>query len=188
MQKGKGLILLSAHTGCWQMAPFTLAQHAPVPVTVLAHRERDDVDRQAHEHAGREPPYAIIAAGSGPAATVSLAAALQRGEFVCMMGDRIFDPGEMGVLVAFLGGIVRLPVAAYRLASVCGVPLAVVFSLRTGPRRGELVIADIMHVPGSLGKKGENYFPYAQRFADVLETFVRGHPYQFFNFYNLWEP
>jgi predicted LPLAT superfamily acyltransferase len=38
-----------------------------------------------------------------------------------------------------------------------------------------------------LGKSPENCAPYAQIFAAALERFCRENPYQFFNFYDVWE-
>lgn len=185
--EAKGIILLAAHTGCWQMSPYALAEHARLPVAVLAHKEHGDVDRQAHEHAGTAPPFQVVHAGTGVAASVELVKRLRQGELVCMMGDRMESPTEPSAPVMFLGGTVPAPIAAYRLASATGAPVACAFALRTGPRRGKLCIAHIMRVPEGLGANARAYIPYAQRFASALECFVRDHPYQFFNFYDFWE-
>jgi predicted LPLAT superfamily acyltransferase len=186
-REGRGVILLAAHTGCWQMAPYALAEHAGMPVTVLTRKEHGDIDRQAHEHAGTAPPFRTVNAGGGPEASIALAGLLRHGELLCMMGDRIVDDAEPAVRVSFFGAFMMLPSAAYRLASASGAPVVCAFPLRTGPRKGALRIADIIRIPERLGKNPESCAPYAQIFAVALERFCRENPYQFFNFYDLWE-
>ena len=46
--------------------------------------------------------------------------------------------------------------------------------------------ARVIRVP-DLGPQKEKYIPYAQQFVDELERFCIQYPYQFFNYYNLWE-
>jgi predicted LPLAT superfamily acyltransferase len=185
--EGRGAVLLAAHTGCWQMSPYALAEYAGIPVTVLAHREHGDIDRQAHEHAGVAPPFRIIEAGADIGVPIALLKILRQGEFLCMMGDRVGNGAEPSVPVLFLGSPMRVPVTAYRLASASGAPVVCAFALRTGPRRGELRVADILRIPEGLGNNAQAYAPYAQRFVSALECLVCENPYQFFPFYDLWE-
>ena len=35
--------------------------------------------------------------------------------------------------------------------------------------------------------KAKELRPYAERFARCLESYMQDHPYQFFNFFNMWE-
>ena len=44
----------------------------------------------------------------------------------------------------------------------------------------------VIRVP-ELGAARENYVPFAQQFVDALEEFVIQYPYQFFNYFDLWE-
>ena len=185
--EGNGVILLAAHTGCWQMAPYALAGQAGRPVTVLVHRDAGDHDKHAHEHAGKAPPFQVINTGDGPGASIALMRVLRQGGLLCMMGDRVSGDREPAVTVLFYGSAVRMPVAAYRLASASGSPVVCAFAARTGPRRGRLRIMDVIRVPPDLGREASCYAPYAQRFASALERFSRENPGQFFNFYDLWE-
>lgn len=184
----KGVILLSAHTGCWHMSPYVLADQDETPVSVLVHREEADLDKLAHEHGNGTPPFTMIDAKTGMAASIALMNLLHRGELLCIMGDRTADGSDPVAGVSFLGGTISLPSTPYRLASASGAPIVVVFALRTGPQRGTLCFADVIRVPQGIGKTTHMYTPYARRLAAGLEEYVRNHPYQFFNFYNLWEP
>jgi predicted LPLAT superfamily acyltransferase len=187
LAEGKGVILLSAHTGCWQAAPHILAEISGLPVAVLLHSEPGDVDRQIHDHAGQAPPYRIFRAGGGPETVLALLRHLRQGGLLCLMGDRVEGSADQAVAVSFFGAPARMPCLAYRLASASGAPVLCVFALRTGPLRGRLYCADCIRPSAGLGRRTHEYRPYAQRFASALESFVLDNPYQFFNFYDLWE-
>lgn len=49
-------------------------------------------------------------------------------------------------------------------------------------------MARIIRVPENLGRPAHAYLPYAREFVAALEQFVTEHPYQFFNFYDMWAP
>lgn len=187
-REGKGVILLSAHTGCWQMSPYMLAGYDETPISVLVHREEADLDRLAHEHKNGTPPFRMVDAKKGMDASITLMNLLRRGELLCIMGDRTADGSDSIVGVPFLGGKIPLSCTPYRLASASGAPIVVVYALRTGSQRGALYLADVIRVPQGIGRAAHMYMPYARRLASGLEEYVRKHPYQFFNFYNLWEP
>jgi predicted LPLAT superfamily acyltransferase len=187
LAEGNGVILLSAHTGCWQIAPRVSAKISGVPVAVLQHSEPGDVDRQIHDHAGQAPPYRILRTGGGPETVLALLRHLRQGGLLCLMGDRVEGSAEQAVSVSFFGAPARMPCLAYRLASASGAPVLCVFALRTGPLRGKLFCAECLRPPADLGRKAQAYRAYAQLFASALERFVLDNPYQFFNFYDLWE-
>lgn len=185
--EGKGVILLAAHVGCWQMAPAVFAERSRLPVSALVHKDAADVDKQAFEHAGTRAPYGVIPTTDGPFAAMELAARLGRGEAVCLMGDRAYARREPVVWTPFLGALAPLPILAYRLASVTGAPIAVVLPFRSGAGKGTFLPARVIRVPAGLGKTPAAYARAAGEFSAALEAFVMDHPYQFFNFFNFWE-
>ena len=62
----------------------------------------------------------------------------------------------------------------------------VLYSYKTGPDAYRLAIPEIIQVPARLGRKPQNYQPYIDTFVDSLDAYIRAHPYQFFNFYDMW--
>ncbi len=184
--EGRGLILLTGHFGCWQTSSAGL-DGIETPVHVLMHRAPDDIDRQHFEHAGADAPFRIIDPCGYLGGSLEMLDALAKGHILGLMGDRTFGNDRNTVSVPFLGGSVRLPFSAYRLASVTAAPILVFFSSRIGPGQARHEIARIIRVPQGLGRSGENYIPYAQQFALALEEMVKANPYQFFNFYDMWE-
>jgi len=186
VREGRGVILLIAHVGCWQAAMSAL-KFLCVPVNLLMQREEGDIDRHYFEHAGIECPYRLVDSNGFLGGTIDLLQALKQGEVVSMMGDRMLGADQNGAEVLFLGEPVRFPVSAYRLASLTGAPVAVLLSAKTGRDEYLLDLHDIIRVPAGLSRRPEAYAPFVERFAAALEDYCRKHPFQFFNFYDMWE-
>ncbi|WP_428081280.1 lysophospholipid acyltransferase family protein [Candidatus Avelusimicrobium alvi] len=185
LAEGKGLILLSAHAGCWQLA-VNLLDFLPVKKNVLYYRNPKDNDKTVAEHAGRAAPFAYINPAGPLGGVVEMMASLQRGEVLCAMADRVFGDEKNAVSVSFLGGRIRVPYSFYRLAAATGAPAAVMFFPWEGKGRFSTRTCGVIRVP-ELGAARENYVPFAQQFVDALEEFVIQYPYQFFNYFDLWE-
>ncbi len=183
--ENRGLILMTAHVGCWQLAMSALG-FLQRPVNMLMRREDGDIDRHYYEHAGIPCPYQIIDPTGYLGGTLEMLGALKQGQIVSVMGDRQFGSDKSSARVDFLGGQVAVPFSAYKLASVTGAPIVVFFSSKAGPKSYRLQLAKVIRVPQLKGRSAETFAPFAQQFADELEDFSRRYPYQFYNFYNLW--
>ena len=187
LAEGHGLILVTAHVGCWQLAMSSLSALA-TPVSLLIHREEGDLDRHFFEHGQGGPPYRIINPAGALGGTLEMLQVLKDGEVLCIMGDRVMG-GESGtVRVDFLGAAVELPFSPYKLASATQAPLAVIFPYQNEAGGYALQVAKIIRVPENLGRAANAYRPYAAAFVGALEEFVAAHPYQFFNFFDMWAP
>jgi predicted LPLAT superfamily acyltransferase len=181
--EGRGLVLVTAHVGGWQHAMACLSG-LEVPVSLLLHRDSGDVDKQFFEHRPGAPPFTLLDPAGYLGSTLEMLQVLREGGVLCIMGDRGMGAGT--VPVAFLGGPVRLPFSPYKLASATGAPLAVIFAFEREGRTA-MELAAVIRVPGQLGRKPAAYLPYARQFSLALERFVAEHPYQFFNFYDMWD-
>jgi len=182
----KGLIALTAHVGCWQMATYLMTHFLNVPVNVLYYRNPKDNDKTIAQHQGQKSPYTFINPAGELGGVVEMMSALWRGEVVCGMGDRVFGNEKNAVTVSFLGGKIRVPYSFYRLASATGAPIILVFCPWQECGRFETWTFPVMEVP-SLPPSKENYVRFAQQFAGALEEFCIKYPYQFFNYFDLWE-
>ena len=181
-----GCIVLTAHIGAWQVGIAGLDQFDR-PVNVVQLHNPADQGKHYFQH-GRGRPFKIIDSADPVGSMVEAAAALRRGEVVCLMGDRLHGTRQsgQGVDVAFGGGCIRIPVSAYALASITGAELLMLFTVReNGVTR--VFKAERLPVPAGLPRRDVSVFqPYAQQFAAAMDTVVDRHPYQFFNFYDMW--
>ena len=181
-----GFVLLMSHVGSWQVALSAL-NFINVPVNLLLEREQGNIDRHYFEYSGTESPYRIINPGGYLGGTLEMLEVLKKGEVLCVMGDRVAGSQKSSVKAEFLGEDAPFPYSAFKLASAAGVPIVVLFSYKNGPDSYALKISKIIRVPENLGRSGKYFQPYVSQYIEELESFVRIHPYQFFNFYNMWE-
>ena len=181
-----GCIVLTAHVGAWQVGIAGLDQFDR-PVNVVQLHNPADQGKHYFQH-GRGRPFKIIDSADPVGSMVEAAAALRRGEVVCLMGDRMHSTRQsgQGIEVAFMGGNIRIPASGYALASITGAELLMLFTVREkGVSR--VFKAERLSVPAGLPRRDVDVFqPYAQQFAAAMETVVKRHPYQFFNFYDMW--
>ncbi len=185
VREGRGLILVTAHAGCWQFAMESLRM-LETPVSLLLHREEGDVDLHIFEHSGDEAAFRIIDPAGPLGGALEMLQVLKHGEVLCIMGDRAMGSDRSTVGVEFLGARVRVPISPYRLASATGAPVVVIFPYKSGPGNYSLLVEKVIRVPEDLGRAPEAYRPYAEAFIRALEGFVEERPYQFFNFFDMW--
>jgi predicted LPLAT superfamily acyltransferase len=186
VKEGKGIIIVAGHVGCWQVAMSAL-HFINIPVSMHMQKEEGDVDRHYFEHAGMESPYRIIDPWGYLGGALEMVEVLKRGEILCVMGDRLFGNVKNAVEVDFLGEGSLFPFSAYKVASATGAPIVVLFSYKTGANTYELSFERVIRVPEGIGRSGEKFTPYVSQFVESLDAFTKEHPYQFFNFYDMWD-
>jgi len=185
LREGRGLILMTSHVGCWQAAMSAL-RFLKTPVHLLLLREEGDIDRHYFEHAGIASPYRIIDPTGYLGGILEMMQVLHAGEILCVMGDRLLGGRKGSLAIPFLGGKALFPVSAFKIASATGAPIVALYSYKSGPRSYVLEIYDIIRVPAEAGKQEQGLVPYVRTFAATLESYTTNHPYQFFNFYDMW--
>ncbi len=112
---------------------------------------------------------------------------LKQGEVLSVMGDRMLGNDKNGVEVDFMGGKVTFPFSAYKLASATGAPIVALLSHKVGGNRYAIKISEPINVPANLGRGKEKFIPYAQEYAGILADYCAEHPFQFFNFFDMWQ-
>jgi predicted LPLAT superfamily acyltransferase len=187
LAEGKGLILLTAHVGGWQASLGALSM-IKAPINLLLHLSDADMDSSTFQQLGtEEASFAIIDPGEELGGILRMMEVLRRGETISMMGDRVFGSLKNTVLVPFLGDHIRLPYSAFKVASAMGSPIAVFFPYRTPGGSYTINVDSIIRVPSGLGRRAEEFVEYVGGFAKGMERYVEAHPYQFYNFFDMWK-
>ena len=134
MRSGVGPILVMPHLGTWEWAAWWLALVPGMKVTaVVEPLEPPEVFEWFVSFRQR---LGMDIIPLGPDAGGRLAAAIKRGDVVCLLADR--DVAGNGVAVEFFGEGTRLPAGPALLALRTGAPLipaAVYWRGRSPPRR-----------------------------------------------------
>jgi predicted LPLAT superfamily acyltransferase len=188
VREGKGAILLSSHLGSFDMLRELSAQTGIV-LNVLMFTRHAVVINSFFEklQAGRNLRLIRVEPGSLSAA-FEMRAALARGEFVGILGDRIWPSEEhRTVAVSFLGRPARFPLGPYLLQGVLGCPMLLTSCVRTGPAR--YTATTQRFAPAGVIARGERLKHAEQcaaRFAARLEEGCVANPNQWFNFFQFW--
>jgi len=182
--ENRGVILLMSHVGCWQAAMSAL-DFIEVPLNMVMQITRDHDNY--HLLKQKASNIKVIDAEGYLGGTVEIMKALARAEGVAVMGDRLFDKEKNGLRAKFLGAEAIFPHSAFRIASATGAPVVVLFASKLGSVDYSVRLARVILVPPGLGRKKEAYQTFLDEYIDSLETYCDEFPYQFFNFYNMWE-
>src|SRR6059036_3546512 len=172
------LISLTAHVGNWELAGRVLAQHsARTTHVVVAVEEARALERWLR----RDGSGIRFVPRSHPTVSLSLIAALRRGEAVAMQGDRAL--GNRGdVPVPFFGRPALFPVGPFHLARAAGVPVVPAFCTLDVDGRYVLRVLP----PMKITRGGEADALVA--WVGTLESIVAEKPTQWFNFFDVWNP
>lgn len=184
-----GALLIVSHFGSFEAmrAPGTRIENLPLSIVMdRAHGARFNavMERAAPDFAAQ-----VIDAGeAGPALVLKLREALGAGRLVGLMADRA-RAGEATTTVDFLGSPAQLPLGPWQLALALRCPVILGFAAYCGDgryaARFELFTAG---VTAPRGARGAAAAEAAQAYARRLEEQVRSAPYNWFNFYDFWQP
>ena len=190
VQRGRGLILLSAHVGSFELSARWLATQLPTDAPRLNVVLLDAEDPRVQKHLDRTMgarPYGIIDLRDPLAAALAIGAALSKGEICCMLGDRTAGSQEGTRLVRFLGGQARLPVGPFIAASVARALLVPCFCHRIGWSTWLCEADPAWEIDlGPRAGREERLQAVMQRWADHLEALVRRSPYNWNNYFDFW--
>ncbi|WP_437820924.1 lysophospholipid acyltransferase family protein [Sorangium sp. So ce1078] len=176
---GRGVLIVTAHTGGWDIAGQILGVVHPGGVMLAMQRERDADARAIQDAARQRAGVQVVHIGDGPLDALPLLKHLQRGGVVAMQIDRV-PPGMRSREVAFLGARWRAPEGPIALAAMSGAPILPVFTHRLGFLEYEAVVAPPIWL-ARRASEAERDRAAAEMMA-AMERFVRAHPTQWFHF------
>jgi predicted LPLAT superfamily acyltransferase len=130
----------------------------------------------------------INARGAGVNTTLAIKEALDEKALVTLLVDRA-RPGNEVLRCDFLGSPAPFPLGPWQLAAALKVPVVLCFGLYRGGNRYDLYFehfADTLAVERS--RRGQHLRETIVRFVDRLAHYAREAPYNWFNFYDFWEP
>jgi predicted LPLAT superfamily acyltransferase len=181
----RGLILLTAHIGSWQVAMSALEKFDR-PVHVMMRAEDNEAVKGALDLDSDRERVRVILTSGDLGGVIEAMKAIDSGDLVTIMGDRPYNFPSMKA--KFLGGEVSFPYGAFTLAAAAQCPVVVFLSAKTGPGSYVVDVSNVIQPPsGARGKKNEEITAGVQKFADILEKYVVDYPYQWFVFRDIWK-
>jgi len=184
----RGGILLGAHLGSFDMPRQLAGDHGLVLNVVMftAHAERIN---RFFEQLDPSSRVRVLHLDPGSVRTAfEIKACLERGELVGLLADRVPAGGrERPVHVDFLGEPAPFPLSPFLLACLLGAPTYLSLCVRTGPARYRtrvVPLGDGRPVPRQ--SRGKAAAALAGAYVRGLEESCRRHPFQWFNFFDVW--
>ncbi|MGH0033321.1 MAG: hypothetical protein ACQGVC_26325 [Myxococcota bacterium] len=183
-----GALIVGAHLGTFDMMR-SICLEAEVPVRVVMYG--DNAETINRFFAGLNPGFQLDLIHIKPGAhnaTLEIRQAVERGDFVVIMGDRVPLAGEGAETVRFLGGEARFPKGPFTLAALIGCPLMMALAVRVGTATYR-VESRPLYAGGRVPRAGRDAVvrDMTLAYASTLEDACRRHPYQWFNFFDFWE-
>jgi predicted LPLAT superfamily acyltransferase len=188
LAKGKGLILLSAHTGNWEIAGNLLNARISVPVNLVMVQNEQEAIQKVFSRATSSRKVNIIPLSDGGLSTmIAIREALRRNEIVCFMGDRL-RAGEDFRMVPFLGTPAKFPVGAFSIAVATNAPMCTVFAFKKGLRTYHYRAFDLAVLADVPRPDRQKRIMEALTFyVTLLEKRIKEFPDQWYNFFDFWE-
>ncbi len=178
--KKRGVILVTAHTGSWEVGGRLLRLHRDIRTTMVMAEEVNSGARGFVDELRKKSGVDVLyASGNDPSTAITLLSRLRNNEVVAIQIDR--PPASAKVITTRLAGAPwRVPEGPFRLAQASGAPVIPVFLRRSGYRRYTFTLAE----PIEIARRAtpDQLQAAAQRATDALEGFVRTHPDQWFHF------
>lgn len=185
----QGVLVMVAHLGSFEALRVYGTQADQLALKVLMDRATRAKANAVLEAINPVLCQAIIdTSGDDVDRVLRVRDALEHRHMVGIMADR-HHPGERTVTCNFLGGKAEFPLAPWLLATVMGAPVILGFSLYRGRGKYDLYVEEFspaLHFKRS--ERIEQAGVCAQQYADRLAEYVRKEPYNWFNFYQFWQP
>ncbi len=186
MEKTGGIILMS-HMGNWEVAAHLLKnQYEKIRILLyMGISAKEEIEKIQKDDLGGSGVriMAVDQDGGSPFDAMKGIQFLKSGGFVSLTGDIVWKKNQRTAPVNFLGHKVLLPEIPYVFALLSGVPLFIFFTFRTGKNRYHFTLSEPIHIrAASRDIRNEVIQKSAQKYADLLEHTLRGHPFEWYHF------
>ena len=179
---GRGFLLVTGHVGNWEMGAVTLKTHG-LTAAVVGQPELDPNVQEMRLKLRARLGVESIDIGSSMATAFKARAAVDRGRAVALLVDRAYP--EDRVFVPFFKRPTPFLRSPALLARFCGCDILPGFFLRSRDGSYFNIWGEPLSADPSLSPE-EDSQRIMSRVAADLESVIRQHPTQWFNFYRFW--
>lgn len=187
-KSGRGGVLLGAHFGSFEALRAFDSTLPGLRVRYLMFPEHAPASTALLNELNAETASRVISLTDGLQAMLEVHEALDKGEFIAFLGDR--QPGKTNrseLAVPFLGDQISLPTSPYVAAIAARVPLFLCVAPRLGKNHYGIEFYELYDgssVPRI--KRKDKIAALTTAYASHLERLCHRHPYNWFNFYDIW--
>lgn len=177
---GRTSILLTAHTGCWELMGAWLSRHG-MPMAVISKRLYDR--RLEHLIVETREKHGLVNISRGRN-TRDILRTFKKGCHVALLTDQ--DTNVKGVFVDFFGKPAHTATAPAQLHLKYGYPIYPMFTYRDKQHRHHFWFGErIEYTP--TGDRERDEYAVTALCSTVTEDFIREHPEQWVWFHRRWK-
>ncbi|HEU0188691.1 MAG TPA: acyl-CoA synthetase [Gallionella sp.] len=183
--KGRGCLLIGAHMGSFEVIHALSRDHGHPRTSLVMYEENARKLNAVLDSINPQHNRPVIPLGKIDS-MLRIQEALQRGEYIGILADRTIS-GKKMVSCDFLGGQINLPITPFRLAVILNCPVVFMLGIYQGGNRYDVSFEYLVdpRQPAPL-VRDLAIKQTAQQFATLLERHCREAPYNWFNFYDVW--
>jgi predicted LPLAT superfamily acyltransferase len=184
-ETGRGAFLMGSHVGSFEMIRAIGRQRPGMRVAMAMYEDNARQINAMLEAINPNAATEVIALGRLDA-MLKIQDYLDQGRFVGVLGDRTLG-NEASMRVDFLGQPARFPVGAMRAAAIMRRRVIFMIGLYRGRNRYHVAFERLADFSAVDPRQREAAVQQAiTRYAALLEKYVRGDPYNWFNFFDFW--
>jgi predicted LPLAT superfamily acyltransferase len=180
----KGIILLTAHVGNWQVT-MTALERLEKTVYLLMTPEENAAVKDSLNIDSEKDRVRVISPEQFLGGVLEIMKVIDEGSIVSIMGDRSYGHSTVGI--DLLGSRAYLPYSAFTIAMSARCPVVVLLSAKTDTYRYRVDVSNVIEPRAvSRSEKRSEIESCVQTYAKVLEDFAREYPLQWFLFCDIW--
>jgi predicted LPLAT superfamily acyltransferase len=186
LDRGQGCLLLGAHLGSFEILRAAGTSNH-IDVKMVMYEDNARMINAVAMAVNPALPDRIITLGRFDS-MFKVYDRLQHNAWIGILGDRSLEDGEQ-LQAPFLGEAALFPAAPYRIALMLKRPILFMTGLYCGGNRYELHFEKLFDPAGvSRPARVAAVEEALHRYAKRLEHYCRQAPYNWFNFYDFWDP
>lgn len=183
--QGKGVLLLGAHVGSFELLRCLAIRRKNLPLKILMNVGHNAMITRILENLNPRVASSVINLVE-PSALLQMKEALEQKYLVGMLGDRVLAD-ERQVNCILLGDEIAMPAGPFTLAEILNVPVVSFIGIYKGGNRYTIhftMLSEVQTVPRP--QREATVARLMQKYVDGLEAMLLRYPLNWFNFYDYW--
>lgn len=180
-KRGKGIIMLSAHLGNWELGGFVIGTLGyPIHAVVLTHS-----NPKINNFFKDQRSMGGLRSIEFGASLRSCYKALRNNEFLALLGDRDFS--NSGLPIRFCGEVTIMPKGPAALSYRTGAAIVPSFITRNIDDTFTFVFEKPI-LPDETDDEPKAVRSIMERYLPIIESYIKKYPGQWYVFRKLWNP
>ena len=175
LSRKKGLIIMTAHMGNWQVMMRKLPDFGAKINIVMLPEENPAVSESLKIDHGTTYALNLIDPGKGVESVLEIMKELAEGNIVSIMGDRTTGDGK-NISLDLFGEKIIFPKGPFLIAATANAPVILLLTRKKAPCSYALEMTDLA-IDKKLENKDEKTAAIAEKYVAAIEEFLTRNPY-----------